>query len=203
MKKAKYGLRLSVAILFVIICTSFQSAYAQDNPNKSTTGPWLLEGHFINFNSICDITKPELFPKNITLHKGTVTLTMCGNLEEELSPKPLAVIITILNTSKTNQTLIFPSLSDFIIHTQEGPKSAIAYCYSWFKMGLPKPAGWPELTALWVTKDNKARFSTEVSSGEQVELVYLVPRFSGKATIELKNIGSFFRIDAPRDAEQN
>lgn len=48
----------------------------------------------------------------------------------------------------------------------------------------------------WNTKV-KGKVETEVTSGEAIELLYLVPRFNGKATIELSNIGKF-KINAPK-----
>ncbi|MFQ5814195.1 MAG: hypothetical protein ACE5I2_13550, partial [Anaerolineae bacterium] len=40
------------------------------------------------------------------------------------------------------------------------------------------------------------KLGTEVEPGSAVELLYLIPRFSGQATTELVDIGSF-EIEAP------
>jgi hypothetical protein len=158
---------------------------------QPTSRIWSLEGRFINFSSLCEFCNREpklLSPQKSTFYKGTKwTITGCSTLDEKLlSQKPLAIIIKIHNSTDVGQALILPLLSDFIVHTQTDSKSALAFYYYWGSVDLRG----------WVT-ELKGKIEAQVKAGTAMELVYLIPRFNGKAKIELLNIGSF-EINEPK-----
>jgi len=54
---------------------------------------------------------------------------------------------------------------------------------------------WARGTRQWVTKVKDDNLEAEMEPEAAVELLYLIPHFSGEAAIELVNIGSF-KIEA-------
>jgi len=158
---------------------------------QPTSRIWSLEGRFINFSSLCELHNRELkllSPQSVTYYGGTKrTMTGCSTLDEKLlSQRPLVIIIKIHNSTDVEQALILPLLSDFIVHTQTDSKSALAFYYHWGSVDLRG----------WVT-ELKGKIEAQVKAGTAMELVYLIPRFNGKAKIELLNIGSF-EINEPK-----
>jgi hypothetical protein len=114
-------------------------------------------------------------------------MTGCSTLDKKLlSQKPLAIIIKIHNSTDVEQALTLSLLSDLIVHTQTDSKSALAFYYPWGSVDLRG----------WVTKA-KGKIEAQVKAGTAMELLYLIPRFNGKAKIELLNIGSF-EINEPK-----
>lgn len=155
-------------------------------PSPEARG-WMLEGHFVSFTSICDLKPEPLGPKRVTIGKGSkFTTTGCTSLDEELKEQqPLAIIIKIRNSASISRTLTVPLLSDVIVHTEADSKPALAFCLPASWVGGAKGA------CAWVTKVEDAKLEVEMEPEAAVELLYLIPRFSGEATIELVNIGSF------------
>jgi len=158
---------------------------------QPTSRIWSLEGRFINFSSLCEFCNREpklLSPQKSTFYKGAKwTITGCSTLDEKLlSQQPLAIIIKIHNSTDVVQALTLPLLSDLIVHTQTDSKSALAFYYHWGSVDLRG----------WVT-ELKGKIEVQVKAGTAMELVYLIPRFNGKAKIELLNIGSF-EINEPK-----
>jgi hypothetical protein len=152
---------------------------------------WSLEGRFINFSSICEISNRELkllSPQSVTFYKGAKwTITGCSTLDEKLlSQQPLAIIIKIHNSTNVGRAFTLPLLSDLVVHTQTDSKSALAFYYHWGSVDLRG----------WVT-ELKGKIEAQVKAGTAMELLYLIPRFNGKAKIELLNIGSF-EINEPK-----
>jgi len=154
---------------------------------KST---WLLEGRFISLTSVCDFTahmSELVFPQNVwALPQTELTMSACNQLDNDLQEPPLALIIRVQNSTNTNCTFTLRLLSDLIVCTQTDSKPALAFY-----------AFWTRFAGIWVTKA-KGGIRLEVGPGGAVELLYLVARFSGEATIELLNIGSF-KIDTATD----
>jgi len=158
---------------------------------QPTSRIWSLEGRFIDFSSICELSNLEpklLSPQKSTFYKGAErTITGCLTLDEKLlSQKPLAIIIKIRNSTDVVQALTLPLLSDFIVHTQTDSKSALAFYYPWGSVDL---RGW--------VIELKGKIEAQVKAGTAMELLYLIPGFNGKAKIELLNIGSF-EINEPK-----
>jgi len=158
---------------------------------QPTSRIWSIEGRFINFSSLCEFCNREpklLSPQKSTFYKGAEwTITGCSTLDEKLlSQKPVAIIIKIHNSTNVEQALILPLLSDFIVHTQTDSKLALAFYYHWGSVDLRG----------WVT-ELKGKIEAQVKAGTTMELVYLIPRFNGKAKIELLNIG-LFEINEPK-----
>ncbi|MFQ5812712.1 MAG: hypothetical protein ACE5I2_05920 [Anaerolineae bacterium] len=152
-------------------------------PPTPTFAPttWLLQGQIIgDFTSVCDLDRPELQPQDVgaTYAPGAqLSWVGCETLDEELQ-SPLAVIIKVQNSTDLNHTLMIPLPLDVIVHTQAGSKPAAAFYHQ----------GWVE--------GRDVKLETEVKPGSAVELLYLIPRFSSEATIDLGDIGSF-KIEAP------
>ena len=158
---------------------------------QSTSRVWSLEGRFINFSSLCEISNRRLkllSPQKSTFYKGTKrTIIGCSTLDEKLiSQKPLVIIIKIRNSTDVVQALTLPLLSDLIVHTQTDSNSALAFYYPWGSVDL---RGW--------VIELKGKIEAQVKAGTAIELLYLIPRFNGKAKIELLNIGSF-EINEPK-----
>jgi len=103
-------------------------------------------------------------------------VTGCATLDEELQ-QPLAIVIKLENSTDTSHTLTLPLLPDLIVHTRTDSTPALALYHPWGPKG-------------WMT-EAKGKLEVEVGPGAVVELLYLVPRFDGEATIELVNIGLF------------
>jgi len=110
---------------------------------------------------------------------GRWIFTGCAALDKELQ-QPLAIIITIRNSTDTSHNLTVPLLSDVVVHSKVGSEPALAF---WF------PGFWGDPG--WVAKVEGAELEVEIEPGVAIELLYLVPQFSGEATIEVANIGLF------------
>ena len=163
---------------------------------QPTSRIWSLEGRFIDFSSICEFCNREpklLSPQKSTFYKGAKwTITGCSTLDEKLlSQQPLAIIVKIHNSTDVGQALILPLLSDLIVHTQTDSKLALAF---YFPFAAISPTG--VIRGDWVT-ELKGKIEAQVKAGTAMELLYLIPRFNGKAKIELLNIGSF-EINEPK-----
>ena len=159
---------------------------------QPTSRIWSLEGRFINFSSLCELSNRELkllLPQRIEL-SGEWTMTGCSTLDEKLlSQQPLAIIIKIHNSTNVEQALTLSLLSDFIIHTQTDSKSALAFYFPWAISQIGFGPGWET--------EVKGKIEAQVKAGTAMELLYLIPGFNGKAKIELLNIGSF-EINEPK-----
>ena len=159
---------------------------------QSTSRIWSIEGRFINFSSLCDFhnREPKLLSPQSAELSGKWTITGCSTLYEKLlSQKPLAIIIKIHNSTDVGQALMLSLLSDFIVHTQTDSKPALAFYSPWVIYSTGVGGGW--VTEL------KGKIEAQVKAGIAFELLYLIPRFNGKAKIELLNIGSF-EINEPK-----
>jgi len=157
---------------------------------QPTSRVWSLEGRFINFSSLCEISNREpklLSPQFVKLSAKKLTVTDCSILYEKLLPQqPLLIIIKIQNTTNVGQLLILP-LTDLVVHTQTDSKLALAFYCPWHSLGKRG----------WASKAIGCVLEVELRSGTAMELLYLIPRFNGKAKIELLNIGSF-EINEPK-----
>jgi hypothetical protein len=141
---------------------------------QSTSRIWSLEGRFINFSSICELSNRDpklLLPQGFKFSAKKLTVTDCSMLYEKLLPqKPLAIIIKIHNSTDVLQALTLP-LTDLIIHTQTDSKPALAFYCPWHSLGKRG----------WASKAIDCVLEVELRSGTAMELVYLIPRFNGKA----------------------
>ena len=157
---------------------------------QPTSRIWSLEGRFIDFSSICEFHDREpklLSPQLVKLSAKKLTVTDCSILYEKLLPQqPLAIIIKIQNTTNVTRLLTLP-LTDLIVHTQTDSKPALAFYCPWHSLGKRG----------WASKAIGCVLEVELRSGTAMELLYLIPRFNGKAKIELLNIGSF-EINEPK-----
>ena len=187
---------LKTILFFLALIGSTNSTTAQVKQEKIharetqplTQKTWSLTGRVINISSICNIPDLKLLPKTVSIAKDSeFTITLCGNLESEFQQKPLAIIVNVQNSTKTSQTLSIPLLSDFIIRTKKGSYNALALCYPWVHLPVSK-------TSIFTNKIS-GKYTTGVHGKEQIELLYLAPKFIGEATIEILNLGSF-KIDA-------
>lgn len=187
----KKAISLPLAVFLLFACGGLHIAQASQTSGikvKSTPKTWFLQARFANFTSVYNISEPELLPQAVKWEAGTVSFTMTASnlLDEEfkkLEQKPLAIIIKVKNSTQNSHTLILPWDSDLIVHTHKASKPALAMYGWWFK-----PSYWGQKA------EGKAK--VDVKAGESIELLYLISRFSGEATIELRNIGSI-KVDAP------
>ena len=157
---------------------------------QSTSRIWSLEGRFINFSSLCELSNRDpklLLPQSFKFSAKKLTVMDCSILYEKLLPqKPLAIIIKIHNSTDVLQALTLP-LTDLIVHTQTDSKPALSFYCPWHSLGKRG----------WASKAIDCVLEVELRSGTAMELVYLIQRFNGKARIELLNIGSF-EINEPK-----
>lgn len=142
---------------------------------------WRVEGRLTDFTSICNLKPESSGPLSVELG-GKFTMTGCTTLDEELQ-QPFAISIKIRNSADESRTLAVPLLSDVIVHIEGGSKQALALCI---------PGQWVSAggSCSWVTKVEDGTLKLEIGPGGAVELLYLVPQFSGEAIIELVGIGS-------------
>ncbi len=193
MKREKILFAIGLLVLVVVAFTLFtrgketlpSSPTATPSPTAvPESGGWIIEGaKFLNFNSICGLKLEPSRPKSLTIG-GEWTMTGCSTLDEQLG-KPLAIVIKIRNSGKTNLNLTVPLLSDVVVHMDTESKAPLAFYLptSWLPYGG------------WVTEE-KGELIVEMEPGTIVELLYLIPQFSGEAIIDLGSIGSL-KIEAP------
>ncbi|KYK30420.1 MAG: zinc ribbon domain-containing protein [Theionarchaea archaeon] len=185
LKNRLFVIGLAVVVICVVAVVGFYLRPGEEIPSPSPTthaGVWRVEGRLIDFTTICDLKPESSGPLSVELG-GKFTMTGCTTLDEELQ-QPLALSITIRNSSNENQILSVPLLLDVIVHTQEDPKQVLAFCIpgQWISTGG---------SCSWATRVEGGTLKIEIGPDGAVELLYLVPQFDGKATIELVNIGSF------------
>ena len=93
----------------------------------------------------------------------------------ERKGKVLKAILRINNWSTTTQRLPIPLLSDVIIRSKDEEKQAVALCY-------------PDNQLVVEMKGNTMEI--DIFPNETVELLYYIPTFRGKATLEVKGLGT-------------
>lgn len=98
-----------------------------------------------------------------------------SNWLKEQKGKVFKAILSIKNKTTTTQRLPIPLLSDIIIHSKDEGKQAVALCY-------PKNQ--------LVVEMKGSAMETDILPNESVELLYYIPTFTGKATLEVKGLGS-------------
>jgi hypothetical protein len=139
---------------------------------------WSLEGRFVDFTSICDLETGPLPPSKHVKQSGKWIFTGCKNLDMSLQ-EPVAIIITIRNSSETSSNLSVPMLSDVVVNTGKTSETALAF---W------RPGFWDQPG--WVNEMEGATLEIELEPGVELDLLYLLPRFSGQVTIKVADIGS-------------
>ena len=139
---------------------------------------WSLEGRFVDFTSICDLETGPLPPSKHAKQSGKWIFTGCKNLDMSLQ-EPIAIIITISNSSETSRSLSVPMMSDVVVNTGKTSEIALAFWH---------PGLWDQPG--WVNEIEGAALEVELEPGVELDLLYLLPRFSGQATIKVADIGS-------------
>lgn len=177
---------LIVAVCVVAVVGFYLVKPGEEIPAQA--GPWTVKGQLVDFASTCDLKPEPSGPLSVQL-SGNFTMTGCTTLDQELQ-QSLALIITIRNATSTNRTLTVPLLSDVIVCTNGDSEYASAFCIpnQWISTGG---------SSSWVTKVEDGILRVEIAPDGAVELLYLVPQFSGEVTIELVDIGSF-KIEPPK-----
>ncbi|MFC1712705.1 Ig-like domain-containing protein [Candidatus Poribacteria bacterium] len=168
-----------IAVVIFLVVNSSYAIGAQ-------SGDWLLEGNFVSYNSLCDLGKPDLSPRSVQVPPGiSFTITACGNLEEELQ-QPLALVIKIQNVTTHSRILEVPLPSDLVFMDGQLLRTAFAIYFPW-----------AAFSGLWAK--GEGRLQVEVDPDSSVEFLYLIPLFSGEATIEFGDTGAFeIATDLPK-----
>jgi len=91
------------------------------------------------------------------------------------------VVVQVQNLTASSSEFILPWPSDVSIHIGADSKSALAFYWPWEKG--------------WVIKGS-GKLLYEVEPNKAVEILYVIPGFSGEATIELPNIGTL-KVNLP------
>jgi hypothetical protein len=147
--------------------------------------PWLLEGRLINFTSLCNIDLPKLCEQcfspeiSVTIPAGT-SLQTCKGLNSDFSS---ALIVRIQNSTDVPQVLMLPSSSDVIINGTGLTGTAFVLYFPFISIGVLKDM-------VWITGVGKIVIK-EIQPKATVEFLYVIPKFSGEATVEFGDIGSF------------
>jgi hypothetical protein len=94
---------------------------------------------------------------------------------KEQKGKVLKAILRIKNKTTTTQRLPIPLLSDVMIHSKDEGKQAVALCY-------------PNNQLVVEMKGNSLEI--DIFPNETVELLYYIPTFRGKATLDVKGFGT-------------
>jgi hypothetical protein len=163
--------------------TALPPTYTAFPTSESTQG---LEGQVIaDLTSICDLAEPELSPAQLTFAAGSSrTITGCATLNDELPlENTMALVVHFSSAGSDGVVMKVPWPSDIIIHADGDTKSAYALYFPW---AAPLGGGWA----------TKGSGEVTIESNAAVELLYLMPKFTGTVTIEIVNVGSF-NIEIP------
>lgn len=170
----------SAAILFLSLCAFAAFACAQKRqvktqpPPPQQTGPFLLEGKSpTGYKSICDL-KPEPAPKTAALGVGMKLSFSAGC--QDFDNQPVApLFLRVRNQSADKQTFKIPLLSEVTVDADKGSQPAVAFYIPWGPM-----VGFANVM--------EGSIEVDVSPGETVELIYLVPRTAGKPFIHIRDL---------------
>ncbi len=137
-------------------------------------GPFVLDARALTgYKSLCGL-EPELSPQTVIINPGAGYSFDAGC--EDFDNKPLVpVTIKVKNTStqKTSRFTI-PLLSEVTVNTDKGPQPAAALYFPW-----SSPVGFA--TGI------KGIIEVDVAPGATIELLYLLPKTTGRTKIQIKD----------------
>jgi Tol biopolymer transport system component len=152
-------------------------------PGETTSyHQWSTEGHIVEgVASLCDLPEPELTPEQVTSSDdATATLVGCSSLDTFFH-QPMLMLVTVRNSSSVGGSFTVPWPSEVIVSPRSDdayePQAALALFYPWGTTG-------------WATS-GAGSITFEVEPGTAIELLYLIPGFSGEAEVGLINTGAF------------
>jgi len=183
--------RFVVLVAIALLCLS-SMLVAEVNLSSGQTAPsqisfrttfvypqWVMEGHVLGgFASFCDIPVPPLMPSTVDPGADSAAVLVRCSALDELTPQPLAVQITVSNPVDLKDVFIIPWPSQITIR----PCDAMTACETEEALALLFPGG----AGSWALA-GEGRWEAVIEPGSAIELLYLVPFFSGSG-----RIGSYF-----------
>jgi hypothetical protein len=115
---------------------------------------------------------------------------LCGNANEKFKLEDTsAIIVSFTNPTAGMKVLHLPLFSQVVVHTRVDSKAALAMG----TLGRLEVLGRPKIVVYdWTYNDPKALDVTlEIPANATGQVIYLLPKVIGDATIELAGIGSF------------
>lgn len=165
---------LSLCAFMNLACTRSNQKTESEQPRQA--GPFVLDARALTgYKSLCDL-EPELSPKTAIINPGAGFSFNAGC--KNFDNKPLVpVTIRVKNTStQTTNRFTIPLLSEVTVNTDKGPQPAAALYITW-----SFPRGFATGT--------EGIIEVDVAPGATIELLYLLPKTTGKAKIQIKNYG--------------
>ena len=179
MNRIKTILASCTLILLLALCAFMNLACARANQKTESeqpqqAGPFVLEARALTgYKSLCDL-EPELSPKTAIINPGAGFSfdAGCRNFDD----KPLVPVTIKVKNTNTQETKRFtiPLLSEVTVNTDKGPQPATALYITWnFPRGF--------------ATGTKGIIEVDVAPGATIELLYLLPKATGKIKIQIKD----------------
>lgn len=137
------------------------------------SGPFVLDVQVpTGYKSLCDL-KPQLTPKSANVGPGASWSISSGCADFDSKPF-VPLIVRVKNQSPEKTKFKLPLLSEVTVNTDTGPQPASAFYVPW---------GSAKGFASTVEGD----IEVDVSSEETIELLYLLPKTTGKMVIHVRD----------------